>query len=598
MSETLEQQAVQAGIDLGYHDINGTYHVTKTEVLESIVAVLDKSKPDSDGLYLNTMVAHENGEESLQMPSEFHGAEAVVLIDEADECQTLTLYPGDNDTLWIKLPQLACGYYTLSAESGGKSCFVRLIVAPESVYQPKLLANGGRMNGLTMHLYSLRSERNWGIGDFTDLLNLMKYAAEKKLDFVGINPLHALFTSKPAFASPYSPSSREWLNPIYLDVEKVGAFTYNEQLKNWLAQPKIRQRIAALRITETVTYTAVWACKRDALHMAFNAFEQDTCEAAANERAAFEAFVLEKGKALQGFGLFEALDQYYSRPGQVGWQSWPSEFHHPDGEAVEKFARSHEREIRFYMWLQWLCAEQLREVNQAAAEYGVKLGIYGDLAVGVARGSADTWLNRQDYCMDLSVGAPPDPLGPTGQNWDLPPLNPLMLKHTGYEKFAHLLRENMRLYGVLRIDHVMALCRLWWVLNGKTADFGAYVHYDAEVMFAILALESRRNRCVIIGEDLGTVPDEARHLLNRYQVFSYKVMYFSKGWNGFQLPEEYPEQAITVISTHDVAPLAGYWTGKDLDTMFKLGTLPDAAAFQTALDEREHDKADLLDKLK
>ena len=598
MSETLEQQAVQAGIDLGYHDINGTYHVTKTEVLESIVAVLDKSKPDSDGLYLNTMVAHENGEESLQMPSEFHGAEAVVLIDEADKCQTLTVYPGDNDTLWIKLPQLACGYYTLSAETGGKSCFVRLIVAPESVYQPKLLANGGRMNGLTMHLYSLRSERNWGIGDFTDLLNLMKYAAEKKLDFVGINPLHALFTSKPAFASPYSPSSREWLNPIYLDVEKVGAFTYNEQLKNWLAQPKIRQRIAALRITETVTYTAVWACKRDALHMAFNAFEQDTCEAAENERAAFEVFVLEKGKALQGFGLFESLDQYYSRPGQVGWQSWPSEFHQPDGEAVEKFARSHEREIRFYMWLQWLCAEQLREVNQAAVEYGVKLGIYGDLAVGVARGSADTWLNRQDYCMDLSVGAPPDPLGPTGQNWDLPPLNPLMLKHTGYEKFAHLLRENMRLYGVLRIDHVMALCRLWWVLNGKTADFGAYVHYDAEVMFAILALESRRNRCVIIGEDLGTVPDEARHLLNRYQVFSYKVMYFSKGWNGFQLPEEYPEQAITVISTHDVAPLAGYWTGKDLDTMFKLGTLPDAAAFQTALDEREHDKADLLDKLK
>ena len=598
MSETLEQQAVAAGIDLGYHDINGTYHATKPEVLESIVAVLEKSKPDSDGLYLNTMVAHENGEESLQMPSEFHGAEAVVLIDEADECQTLTLYPGDNDTLWIKLPQLACGYYTLSAETGGKCCLVRLIVAPESVYQPKLLANGGRMNGLTMHLYSLRSERNWGIGDFTDLLNLMKYAAEKKLDFVGINPLHALFTSKPAFASPYSPSSREWLNPIYLDIEKVGAFTYNEQLKNWLTQPKIRQRIAALRVTETVTYTAVWACKRDALHMAFNAFKQDTCEAAANERAAFEAFVADKGKALQGFGLFEALDQYYSRPGQVGWQSWPSEFHQPDGEAVEKFALSHEREIRFYMWLQWLCAEQLQEVNQAAAEYGVKLGIYGDLAVGVARGSADTWLNRQDYCMDVSVGAPPDPLGPTGQNWNLPPLNPLMLKHTGYEKFAHLLRENMRLYGVLRIDHVMALCRLWWVLNDKTADFGAYMHYDAEVTFAILALESQRNRCVIIGEDLGTVPDQARYLLNLYQVFSYKVMYFSKGWNGFQLPEEYPEQAITVISTHDVAPLAGYWIGKDLDTMFKLGTLPDAAAFQTALDEREHDKADLLDKLK
>ena len=141
--------------------------------------------------------------------------------------------------------------------------------------------------------------------------------------------------------------------------------------------------------------------------MAFNAFEQDTCEAAENERAAFEAFVLEKGKALQGFGLFEALDQYYSRPGQVGWQSWPSEFHQPDGEAVEKFARSHEREIRFLYVAAMALRGAMREVNQAAAEYGIKLGIYGDLAVGVARGSADTWLNHQDYCMDLSVGARP-----------------------------------------------------------------------------------------------------------------------------------------------------------------------------------------------
>lgn len=202
MSETLEQQAVAAGIDLGYHDINGTYHATKPEVFESIVAVLDKSKPDSDGLYLNTMVAHENGEESLQMPSEFHGAEVVVLIDEADECQTLTLYPGDNDTLWIKLPQLACGYYTLSAETGGKCCLVRLIVAPESVYQPKLLANGGRMNGLTMHLYSLRSERNWGIGDFTDLLNLMKVCGREKAGFCRYQPFARLVYQQACLCQP------------------------------------------------------------------------------------------------------------------------------------------------------------------------------------------------------------------------------------------------------------------------------------------------------------------------------------------------------------------------------------------------------------
>ena len=194
-----------------------------------------------------------------------------------------------------------------------------------------------------------------------------------------------------------------------------------KKLKNWLKQPNICQRIAALRITETVAYTAVWAFKRDALQRAFDAFENDGCEAAEQERAAFDAFVEERGWALEGFGLFEALDQYYNRSGEVGWLSWPAEFHDPHGEAVQRFAQGHRREIRFYMWLQWLCAEQLREVNETAAARGVKLGIYGDLAVGVARGSADTWLNRADYCMDMAVGAPPDPFSPTGQNWDLPP---------------------------------------------------------------------------------------------------------------------------------------------------------------------------------
>ena len=596
MSEHLEEQALGLGIDLGFHDIGGIYHATKPEVLEGIVAALQQDG-FSDDLYADTLVAHENGQESLQMPSEFHGAAEICLEDEAGGRQVLALNHGEDGVLWVALPALACGYYTLFAEVEGIVRKVRLVVAPQSVYQPKMLERGLRMNGLTTHLYSLRSQRNWGIGDFTDLLDLMAFAADKQLDFVGINPLHALFSAKPAFASPYSPSSREWLNPIYLDVEKVGAFSYNEKLKNWLKQPNICQRIAALRITETVAYTAVWAFKRDALQKAFDAFENDGCEAAEQERAAFDAFVEERGEALEGFGLFEALDQYYNRSGEVGWLSWPSEFQDPHGETVQRFAQGHRREIRFYMWLQWLCAEQLREVNEAAAARGVKLGIYGDLAVGVARGSADTWLNRSDYCMDMAVGAPPDPFSPTGQNWNLSPLNPMMLKHTGYEKFVRLLRENMRLYGILRIDHVMALCRLWWVA-GETADFGAYVHYDADVMFAILALESRRNQCVVIGEDLGTVPDQARYLLNRYQVFSYKVVYFSKGWHGFELPEEYPEQAITVVSTHDVAPLVGYWTGKDLDLMFRLGTIPDAETFQTTLEAREHDKADLFDKLK
>lgn len=586
------QQASEWGIDLGFYDIDGKYHETTAEVLQAIGEALQHQQV-SDSLFIDVVVAYEHEAKSLLMPSEWQDVGEVWLQNEDGE--SIALSVNENG---IQIPELAGGYYVLSAQMNSAVQNLRLVVAPQTVYQPQALVDGCRMNGLTTHLYSLRSQRNWGIGDFTDLADLISFAADKKLDFVGINPLHALFTSYPAFASPYSPSSREWLNPIYLDVARVAAFEYGEQARKWLEQEKIRQRIAALRVTDTVTYTAVWAFKRDALHRAFLAFETTDCPQAQQERDEFAAFVAEKGTALFGFGLFEALDQYYGQPDPIGWLSWPSEFHDPTGEAVQHFAQTNEREIRFYMWLQWLCRQQLDRVNQVAEARGVQLGLYGDLAVGVARGGADTWLNRSDYCMDMSVGAPPDPLGPSGQNWNLPPLNPQALQHSGYEPFARLLRENMRLYGVLRIDHVMALCRLWWVVGSRPADVGAYVHYNAEVMFAILALESQRNQCVVIGEDLGIVPDQARELLYRYQVFSYKVMYFSKNWQGFELPQDYPTQAIAVISTHDVAPLASYWIGKDLETMHCLGTIPSDEAFQTALRQRQTDKADWFAKLK
>ena len=591
------QRASELGVDLGFYDFNGVYRDTNPEVLKAIVEVLD-NQPVADGLYDGIAACRAGQEESVRMPSEWVGVHEAWLENEAGEGQSIAVNQGEEGSVWVVLPPLAAGYYTVTAQVNGMARRLRIVAAPETVYQPAALARGRRMNGLTLHLYSLRSERNWGIGDFTDLADLMVYAGAQKLDFIGINPLHALFTARPSYASPYSPSSREWLNPIYLDVAKVGAFAYGEKAKGWLEQPKIQQRIAALRVPDSVAYTAVWAFKRDALQLAFNAFEKTECEEAERERAAFDTFVAQQGQALEDYGLFEALDQYYGQPNEIGWVEWPSEFQQPDGEAVQNFRKTHPREIRFYMWLQWLCAEQWRAVNEAALKQGVKLGVYGDLAVGVARGSADTWINRGDYCMDMSVGAPPDPLGPAGQNWNLPPFNPAVLKRKGYEKFIQLVRENMRLYGILRIDHVMALCRLWWVVGKNTADFGVYVHYQAEVMFAIVALESHRHRCVVIGEDLGVVPDEARYLLNRYQLFSYKVMYFSKNWAGFELPEHYPAQALTVVSTPDVAPLFGYWIGRDVEIMHRLGTLATDADFQTALQQREQDKADLLAKLK
>ncbi|QEY24767.1 1,4-alpha-glucan branching protein GlgB [Neisseria animalis] len=593
---SLEQQAEQAGIALGFHDIDGIYHRSKPEVLQAVLSAL--SDEFADGMFASVAVAREQQESSVNIPALKGASEAELSDENGAERHRITVYPDEQGGCWAALPPLDAGYYTLTANGSDGLCRVRLIVAPNTAYQPRTLSNGRRMNGMTVQLYSLRSERNWGIGDFTDLANLMAYAGSRKLDFIGINPLHALFTAQPALASPYSPSSREWLNPIYLDVAAIGVFRYSERAKSWLESRKVQQRIAALRIPETVAYTAVWAFKRDALQLAFAEFAGEQCEEAAQERAEFVRFVAEHSGNLSGYGLFEALDQYYSRPGVYGWTAWPFEFQQPDSEAVKNFAQTHAHEIRFYMWLQWLCAKQLETVKQAAARHGVSLGIYGDLAVGAARGSADTWLNRSGYCMDMSVGAPPDPLGPSGQNWNLPPLNPTALERSGYEPFIRLIRANMRQYGILRIDHVMALCRLWWIVGSQTADNGAYVHYHAEALFAIIALESRRNRCVVIGEDLGTVPDEARHLLNRYQIFSYKVLYFSKNENGFELPDQYPAQSITVTSTHDVAPLSGYWPGSDLKIMHRLGTLAGNDVLQTALAQREQDKAKWLDTLR
>ncbi|ASK26746.1 4-alpha-glucanotransferase [Neisseria chenwenguii] len=592
--EMSEENAARFGIGLGFYDINGTYHETSQEVFDALASALAGGV--SDGLYEDTAALAADGGTEFTLPEHWRGAR-VWLEDETGAASGIT---PNAETLRISLPALAAGYYTLCAEIGGAVRRIRLVAAPEAVYRPRGFSDGMRANGLTVQLYGLRSAQNWGIGDFSDLAALTAFAGEKGLDFIGINPLHSLFASNPEYASPYSPSSRERLNPLYLDVNRVGAFGYSRKAQAWLNKPENQARLAAVRAAEVVDYAAVWALKREALWLAFEAFEQYKTKAAEAGRAAFAAFAAEKGAALAGFGLFAAIDDAYGHGADwdfIGWLSWPSEFQNCESAAVKAFAESHPCEIRFYMWLQWLCAAQLEAVNEAAAANGVKLGIYGDLAVGVARGSADTWLDGGSYCIDASIGAPPDPLGPAGQNWNLPPLNPLVLKHGGYEKFVTLLRENMRLYGVLRIDHVMALFRLWWVVGRQSAAQGAYVHYNAEVMFAILALESCRNRCVVIGEDLGTVPDEVRHLLDRYRVLSYKVLYFSKNWQGFELPQDYPTRAVTAVSTHDVAPLAGWWALNDLETMHRLGTLGDAA-FQTASEVRLRDKEDLLGKLK
>ncbi len=627
------ERAARLGVAAGYHDIDGVYHPAKEAVLEALLARLETGVPEGEFDDVAAITAQHPAE--IALPPDFEGYDGYSLTNEYDEQQTVTASDSDGLRSAVFLSALDSGYYRLTVNKGRLKHRVLVVAAPEHAYQPPEMAGGGRMNGLAVQLYSLRSAQNWGMGDFGDLARLAAFCGGRGVDFIGINPLHALFTSRPDFASPYSPSSRLWLNAVYLDAGgMIAGYGFAAKARKWLASEAVQARLAAVRSAETVDYAAVWALKKEALLLVFADFEKSSSRAAQPFQTAFKQFEEEKGGELDGFALFEALDQHYGGAGgESGWTAWPSEFHHPQSPAVQAFAKAHEGEIRFYKWLQWLCAVQLRQAEEAAARHGVRLGLYGDLAVGVARGGADTWLKRNQYCMEMSVGAPPDPLGPAGQNWNLPPWHPVAMRRTGCREFIATLRENMRCYGVLRIDHVMSLNRLWWVVSeqaaaeilsrsrrgdadsteeygqepqrgtawkmgGGTADNGAYVHYPQEVLFAILALESHRNRCVVVGEDLGTVPDDTRRLLDRYRIFSYKVMYFSRHAHGYELPEHYPRQALCVTSTHDVAPLAGWWAGSDLQTMYDLGSLPGETAFQTALRQRGRDKEDLIRALK
>ena len=591
------ERAARAGVAAGYHDINGVYHPAKEGVLEVLTARLENGV--SGGAFDDVAAVPAHQSVRVEIPPDFGGFDGFAVSDEYGRQVQASVSDGLDSAVFLS--GLDEGYYDLTVNKGRLKHRMLLVAAPQEAYRPAALSDGLRMNGLTVQLYSLRSAHNWGIGDYSDLAQMMAFAGENGLDFVGINPLHALFTARPDYASPYSPSSRVWLNAVYLDAEKVvKSMPFAADAAAWLEDAHTQAAIAAVRGAETVDYAAVWALKKEALRRVFAAFETDHSGAAEPFQTAFGKFVAEKGDGLYGFALFEALDQYYGGKGGggVGWTAWPSEFHNPHGEAVQAFARGHESEIRFYMWLQWLCTEQLQAVNDAARAHGVPLGVYGDLAVGAARGGADTWLAQQQYCVDMSIGAPPDPLGPAGQNWNLPPYHPEAMKRTGCRAFIEVLRENMRRYGVLRIDHVMSLCRLWWVLGSETADNGAYVHYPQDVLFAVAALESRRNRCVVVGEDLGTVPDDTRRLLDRYRIFSYKVLYFSRHDYAFEHPEFYPQQALAVTGTHDVAPFAGWWAAHDIHTMYRLGTISGEQAFQTALVQRGRDKEDLLNALK
>ncbi|MBK9606122.1 MAG: 4-alpha-glucanotransferase [Betaproteobacteria bacterium] len=492
--------------------------------------------------------------------------------------------------------------FALAADGATDGTAAALIVAPARCYIPAALAAGRRCWGLAIQLYSLRSARNWGIGDFTDLAQLAGIAGRAGAAVIGLNPLHARHLARPDEASPYSPSSRLFLDAMYLDVEAIADFAGCADAAASVRDPAFRARLEALRAAPLVDHRGIALLKLpvlETLHRHFRAECANAGDAAAGRARDFAAFRQRQGEPLARFAEFEALRLQLRDGGGVlpGWHEWPPEWRDPLGPALAQFRIDAAERIEFQCYLQWQAELQLDAAAAAARAAGLHLGLYRDVAVGAAHDSAESWGDQDLIAQGISVGAPPDLLSRNGQNWGLPPWNPRALAARAYAPFAALLAANMRGAGALRIDHVMALARLFWIPEGMPGTSGCYVRYPFEELAAIVALESVRNRCLVIGEDLGSVPDGLRERLHDLGFLSYRVLVFERHWHGdgsFKRPADYPAQALAIVATHDMPTIADYWNGTDIARRAALGLFPEPQLREQEAGRRTAERAGIL----
>jgi 4-alpha-glucanotransferase len=483
-----------------------------------------------------------------------------------------------------------------------------LIITPDACYLPSGLQNG-RAWGLSVNLYSIRSGQNWGAGDFSDLRSLVEWIAGLKGSFIGINPLHAIPNSQPFGVSPYSPISRLYRNFIYLDTEKVPEVAASDELKKTISSKKYRKEIENLNKEALIAYERIASIKETILRKAFDIFHAKHYSHSTNRGKAFRKYLVEEGSALARFATYMALYDHFSGKGHrkgdrqpccYSWQEWPEHYRDPSGQAVEEFRKEHKIEVLFYQYIQWLIDGQLRDIAEDAAKHGMKIGLYHDLAVGSAGSGSDAWSYQNVIAGGTEVGAPPDDFSPDGQTWGFPPMLPEEMRETGYELFIQTMRRNMKSGGALRIDHALGLFRLFWVPEGLTPKDGAYVSYPAEDFLRIIALESIRNHTVVIAEDLGTIGENMREALQRFQMLSYRLFYFERNYPdpSFLPPDKYPAMALCAVTTHDLPTLTGYWGGRDIELRKQAGKYRDEAQWQEQIYARERDKGLILRALK
>ena len=595
--ETLSRLLAALGYDVRNDEalLESARKKNRTEVLAP-VKVIRAGEPMQVELHLgaSARVSDFSWRLETEQGEVFEGwLQSQLVADERDEGQPL-VFALPNDLTW--------GYHKLTvSRKRRKSPYeMTLIVTPTACYKQTALLNNKKLWGTSVQLYSVRTQHNWGIGDFGDLKQLVADIAKNGGDFVGLNPIHSLFPANPEGASPYSPSSRRWLNVIYIDVSSVCEFAQSDAAQQLVGSHEFQQRLAEARQSNWVNYSEVACLKMAALRLLFDTFVTRHLEKNTERAKQFLNFVEQGGESLLHQAAFDALHALLKSQDDTmwGWPVFPESYRHFDNQAVQTFIQENQHEVQLYMYLQWLADCQLAEVQELAEEKGMVMGLYRDLAVGVCDSGAETWAQHGELCLDVSVGAPPDILGPLGQNWGLPPLNPEVLVERAYQPYIDLLRANMRHCGALRIDHVLGLLRLWWIPKGESAKAGAYMYYPVEDLLAILALESHRHQCTVIGEDLGTVPDEIVDKLATAGVHSYKVFFFETAEDGgYFSPRHYPDQSMAALCTHDMPTLRGFWHCDDLKMGSELGLYPDQDALNGLFDSRAESKQRILDSL-
>ena len=627
--DALRRLAQATGIGLRYHDIWGTQHDVPDATLQTLLAAMgidassdaavrsafDEETASAWRQRVQPMLVVRHHAQPLRvrlhLPEAIDASSIEVRIAPEDggrergervsisgplERATIDGAPWQAFEATLQA-SLDTGYHVLAFVAGDTTLArSRCAVVPRSCYRPPALRHGGRAWGIAAQLYGVRSHRNWGIGDFTDVRALVGACAASGGGIVGLNPLHALFPHNPLHASPYSPSSRLFANPLYLDVEAIDDFAECAPARERVSSDAFRARLHSLRSTELVDYPGVAAAKREVLELLFASFHAHHQRRMTQRAAAFAAFRRSVGEPLRRQALFDALQEHcFAQDASAwGWPAWPEGFRDPASRDVAQFERAYARRVDYHAWLQWQCDLQREAIARDVGGAGLTVGVYTDLAVSIDPGGAEAWAQQALYARDASVGAPPDAFNRQGQDWGLPPIVPARLRAARYEPFLATLRANMRHAGALRIDHVMGLMRLFWVPRGGKPSDGAYVHYPFDDLAGLVALESHRHGCMVIGEDLGTVPDDVRSTLETHDVLSYRVLMFERDARGFRLPQAYPERALATASTHDLPTLRGWWEAHDVDVRERLGLIGGSDEAARQKEERRNDRARLL----